>query len=70
MDGLRCSGVITLTTDFGLRDPFVGVVKGRILDRFPAGFQRLLTPSRPITSGESPLNQRHRISPLQLVQLP
>jgi hypothetical protein len=36
MDGLRCSGVITLTTDFGLRDPFVGVVKGRILDRFPA----------------------------------
>ena len=29
------SGAITLTTDFGLRDPFVGVMKGRILGRFP-----------------------------------
>lgn len=28
------SGVITLTTDFGLADPFVGVMKGRILSRF------------------------------------
>jgi S-adenosylmethionine hydrolase len=27
--------VITLTTDFGLRDPFVGVMKGQILGRFP-----------------------------------
>lgn len=30
------SGVITLTTDFGLADPFVGIMKGRILSRFPA----------------------------------
>jgi S-adenosyl-L-methionine hydrolase (adenosine-forming) len=30
------SGVITLTTDFGLADPFVGVMKGGILSRFPA----------------------------------
>jgi hypothetical protein len=30
------SGVVTLTTDFGLRQPFVGVMKGRILERFPA----------------------------------
>ncbi len=30
------SGVITLTTDFGLRDPFVGVMKGVVLARFPA----------------------------------
>ena len=30
------SGVITLTTDFGLRDPFVGVMKGVILRAFPA----------------------------------
>ena len=30
------SGVITLTTDFGLSDPFVGVMKGVILSRFPA----------------------------------
>ncbi len=30
------SGIITLTTDFGLADPFVGVMKGCILSRFPA----------------------------------
>lgn len=30
------SGIITLTTDFGLRDPFVGVMKGAILSRFRA----------------------------------
>lgn len=29
------SGIVTLTTDFGHRDPFVGVMKGRILERFP-----------------------------------
>lgn len=29
------SGIITLTSDFGLRDPFVGVMKGRILARHP-----------------------------------
>lgn len=28
------SGVVTLTTDFGLRDPFVGVMKGQLLGRF------------------------------------
>ena len=28
------SGVVTLTTDFGLRDPFVGVMKGQMLLRF------------------------------------
>jgi hypothetical protein len=30
------SGVVTLTTDFGLRDPFVGVMKGRLIGAFPA----------------------------------
>jgi hypothetical protein len=30
------SGVITLTTDFGHKDPFVGVMKGQVLCRFPA----------------------------------
>lgn len=30
------SGVITLTSDFGSRDPFVGVMKGCILARFAA----------------------------------
>jgi S-adenosylmethionine hydrolase len=29
------SGVITITTDFGHQGPFVGVMKGRILARFP-----------------------------------
>src|SRR5688500_12261092 len=32
-DQLR-SGIITLTTDFGDKDPFVGVVKGVIYSRF------------------------------------
>ena len=35
-DNAPPAGTITLTSDFGLRDPFVGVMKGRILDRFPA----------------------------------
>ncbi len=30
------SGIVTLLTDFGHRDPFVGMVKGVILGRFPA----------------------------------
>ena len=30
----RPSGVITLTTDFGWSQPFVGVMKGRIYDRY------------------------------------
>lgn len=30
------SGVITLLTDFGLSDPYVGVMKGVILGRFPS----------------------------------
>jgi S-adenosylmethionine hydrolase len=32
----RTNGLITLTTDFGLSDPFVGVMKGVLLARFPA----------------------------------
>ena len=31
----RASGVVTLTTDFGLKDPFVGVMKGRLVTAFP-----------------------------------
>lgn len=31
----RPSGIITLTSDFGLRDPFVGVMKGRVLALAP-----------------------------------
>jgi len=33
--GFRPTGLITLTTDFGLADPFVGIMKGRILGRMP-----------------------------------
>jgi len=29
------SGVVTLTSDFGLQDPFVGVMKGRLVSRYP-----------------------------------
>lgn len=32
---VRATGVITITTDFGHQGPFVGVMKGRILDRLP-----------------------------------
>ncbi len=35
MTNPRPSGVITITTDFGHQGPFVGVMKGRILGRFP-----------------------------------
>lgn len=35
MAELRPSGIITLLTDFGSKDPFVGVMKGAILSRFP-----------------------------------
>ncbi|MFO1392630.1 MAG: SAM-dependent chlorinase/fluorinase [Steroidobacteraceae bacterium] len=28
-------GIVTLTTDFGLKDPFVGVMKGQLLTRLP-----------------------------------
>src|SRR5688572_24305756 len=32
----RPSGIVTLTTDFGLRDPFVGVMKGQLMLRHSA----------------------------------
>jgi S-adenosyl-L-methionine hydrolase (adenosine-forming) len=46
------SGIITLTTDFGLRDPFVGVMKGRILARFPAASVVDLTHEVPAQAAE------------------
>jgi len=33
---MQASGVITITTDFGHKGPFAGVMKGVILGRFPA----------------------------------
>ena len=35
MNSFTPSGIITITTDFGHRGPFVGVMKGVILKRFP-----------------------------------
>src|SRR6201995_2860815 len=40
----KASGVITITTDFGHQGPFVGVMKGCILTRFPAARIVDLTP--------------------------
>jgi len=36
MGAFEASGIVTLTSDFGLKDPFVGVMKGQLLQRFPA----------------------------------
>ena len=36
MGAFQASGIVTLTSDFGHKDPFVGVMKGRLLGRFPA----------------------------------
>lgn len=33
-DTWRASGVVTFTTDFGLRDPYVGIMHGVVLSRF------------------------------------
>lgn len=35
MGSFKPSGIVTVTTDFGHRGPFVGVMKGVILKRFP-----------------------------------
>jgi len=35
MAGFRANGLITLTTDFGWREPFVGIMKGVMLSRAP-----------------------------------
>jgi S-adenosyl-L-methionine hydrolase (adenosine-forming) len=55
MSAFRPSGVVTLTTDFGLEDPFVGVMKGRILARFPAArlvdLTHAIPPQRPAEAG-------------------
>ncbi len=33
--GFSANGLITLTTDFGWREPFVGIMKGVMLSRAP-----------------------------------
>lgn len=48
-------GIVTLTTDFGLHDPFVGAMKGRILARCPTArivdLTHGITPFRPAEAG-------------------
>lgn len=49
------AGVITLTTDFGHRDPFVGVMKGAVLTRFAQArlidLTHEIAPQRPAEAG-------------------
>ena len=50
----RPSGVVTLTTDFGLREPHVGIVKGVVLSRLPSATLVDLThavPPRDVRAG-------------------
>jgi S-adenosylmethionine hydrolase len=51
----RATGLLTLTTDFGLSDPFVGIIKGRILSRLPSAslvdLTHNLPPHRPDLAG-------------------
>ena len=36
MAAFRANGIVTLTTDFGLREPFVGIMKGVMVSIDPA----------------------------------
>jgi len=47
------NGLVALTTDFGGREPFVGIVKARILSRFPAA--RCIDLSHGIPAGRADL---------------
>lgn len=47
------AGLITLTTDFGVADPFAGIVHGRILGHFPAA--RIVDLSHGIPPGRADL---------------
>jgi S-adenosyl-L-methionine hydrolase (adenosine-forming) len=47
------SGLITLTTDFGVAEPFAGIVSGRILGRLPAA--RIVNLSHGIPAGRPDL---------------
>jgi hypothetical protein len=49
------SGIVTLTTDYGLRDPFVGIITGQILARCPGArvvsLTHSITPFAPDEAG-------------------
>lgn len=47
------TGLVTLTTDFGLAEPFVGIMKGRILGRLPSA--RIVDLSHALPAGRSDL---------------
>ncbi len=46
---MKASGIVTLTTDFGLQDPYVGIMKGVILSICPAA--RLIDISHQVRAG-------------------
>ncbi|MFH1242119.1 MAG: SAM-dependent chlorinase/fluorinase [Pseudomonadota bacterium] len=48
---MMTSGIITLTTDFGLRDPYVGIMKGVILSINPEA--RVIDISHQVTAGNA-----------------
>lgn len=47
------TGLVTLTTDFGLAEPFVGIMKGRILGRLPGA--RIVDLTHDLPAGRSDL---------------
>jgi S-adenosylmethionine hydrolase len=55
MSTWTASGIVTLTTDYGLRDPFVGIVTGQILARCPVArvvsLTHAVTPFEPDEAG-------------------
>ncbi len=74
MSGTRAtpSGVITLLTDFGLEDPYVGIVKGVILGINPAARLVDLThrvPPHDVLRGALALDTAYRVFPRGTVHL-
>jgi len=68
----RPSGVVTLLTDFGLDDPYVGIVKGTILGINPAACLVDLThavPPQDVRAGSLALDAAYRFFPRGTVHL-
>ena len=68
----RASGIVTLLTDFGVEDPYVGIVKGVILAVNPAARIVDLThaiPPQDIRRGALALEASYRVFPAGTVHL-
>ncbi len=57
---IPCSGILTLLTDFGMQEPFVGVMKGVVLARFPGA---RIASVRPIAMPAEPASQKEAGEP-------